>query len=43
MEYLDSFEDFTYNMKIFEKFTSVDLFQILMEIEHESGYDTIDE
>lgn len=43
MENLQSFDDFIFNSKMFENFTPLDFFEILMEMEHEYGYDELDE
>lgn len=43
MENLQSFDDYMLNLQMCEKFTTLDFFTILMEMEHECGYDEIDE
>lgn len=40
MENIQSFDDFMFNSKMFESFTPLDFLGILMEMEHELGYDT---
>ena len=41
MENLETFEDFTFMSEMSEKFTSLDFLEILMEMEHELGYDEL--
>lgn len=42
MENLKTFDEFTFESKQFENFTPLDFFEILMEMEHECGYDEIE-
>lgn len=37
-----SFDDFCFESRIFERFNPLDFFEILMEMEHENGYDNIE-
>ena len=43
MENLETFEDYIFMSEMSESFTSLDFLEILMEMEHELGYDELDE